>query len=103
VDLTDASVIAVNAALGDTFALTLEGDYELGNPTSPSDGQRMIVLVTQGSGAPYTLSYGSAYLFSTGLPQPTLSTTAWKTDALGFMYSEAPGGWLFMALVSGYS
>ncbi len=75
----------------------------MGNPANPADGQKITFQVTQGTGGPYTLSWGSGYEFSSGLPQPTLSTTAGQTDLLGFIYNAAKGKWLLAAFVSGFA
>ena len=104
VALTDAATIAVNAALGNDMRVTLGGNRTLGNPSNPVDGQRIDFMVTQpASGGPYTLAFGAAYLFSSGLPSPTLTTTASYTDVLGFIYNAALGGWLFVGFVPGFS
>lgn len=102
VSLTDAPTIAVDASLGNDFRLTLGGDHTLGDPSNPTDGQQIIFQVTQGAGAPFTVTWGSAYQFSTGLPQPALSTDAGQTDVLGFIYDAANGSWLLAAVVTGF-
>jgi hypothetical protein len=103
VSLTDAATIAVNASLGNDFRLTIGNNRIMGNPTSPVDGQKIVFQITQGPGAPYTLTWGSNYSFSTALPQPTLSTTAGQTDLLAFIYNAAKGTWLFAAFVAGFN
>ena len=100
---TDAATIAVDASLGNDFRVTIAGNRTLGNPANPADGQKIVVQVTQGTGGDFTLSYGSAYEFSTGLPQPTLSTTAGDTDLLAFIYNAAKGKWLLAAYVTGFA
>jgi hypothetical protein len=102
VALTDASSIAVNAALGNDFRVTLGGNRTLSNPANPADGQKIIFQVTQpASGGPWTLSYGTSYLFSATLPAPVLSIGAGYTDLLGFVYNATLGKWLFVAFVGG--
>ena len=101
--LTDAPTIAVNASLGNDFRVTINGARTMGNPSNPVDGQQIIFQVTQGSGGSYAITWGSSYEFSTGLPQPTLSTTAGQTDLLGFIYNAAKGSWLLAAFVNGFS
>ena len=101
--LADAATIAVDASLGNDFRVTVAGNRALGNPSNPVDGQKIVVQVTQGSGGGFTLSYGSAYEFSTGLPQPTLSTTAGDTDLLGFVYNAAKSKWLCAVFVAGFA
>jgi hypothetical protein len=101
--LTDAATIAVNAALSNTFTVTLGGSRTLGSPTQAVDGQKVIFEITQpASGGPYTLSYGSAYEFTASLPSPTLSTAASAMDMLGFIYSAAKSKWLLVAFAAGY-
>jgi hypothetical protein len=103
--LADAETIAVDASQGNDFRVTIVGNRTLGNPANPTDGQKIVFHVTQGSGSSngYTLAYGGDYQFSTGLPQPTLSTTAGKTDLLGFVYNAQKGKWLLAAFVAGFS
>jgi hypothetical protein len=103
VTLQDAPTIAVDASLGNDFRVTISGDRTVGNPANPAPGQNTIFQVTQGTGGSFTLSWGSSYEFSTGLPQPTLSTGAGQTDLLGFIYNGATSTWLFAAYVSGFS
>ena len=101
--LTDAATIAVNASLGNDFRVTLGGNHTMGSPSNPVDGQQIVFQVTQGTGGPYTITWDSGYEFSTGLPQPTLSTTAGQTDLLGFVYNTAMGTWLLASFVKGFS
>ena len=103
VNLTDAATIAVDASAGNDFRVTIAGNRAMANPSNPSDGQKIAFQVTQGSGGTFTLSWGSAYEFSAGLPQPTLSTTAGLTDLLGFIYNATKSKWLFVAFVSGFT
>ena len=103
VALTDAATVSVDASAGSDFRLTIGGNRTLGNPANQVNGQQIIFQVTQGTGGGFTLSYGSAYEFSDGLPQPTLSTIAGQTDLLGFIYNAAAGTWLLAAFVNGFS
>jgi len=103
VALTDAATVAVNAGLGTDFRLTLGGSHALGNPSNAADGQKIIFQVTQGAGAPWLLTYGTAYEFSASLPQPTLSGAAGRTDILGFVYNAAKATWLFIAFLGGFA
>ena len=61
----------------------------MGNPSNPSHGQQIIFQVTQGAAGPSSVTWGTGYEFSAGLPQPSLSTTAGQTDLLGFIYNAA--------------
>jgi len=103
VNLTDAATIAVDASLGNDFRVTLGGNRTMGTPASPADGQKITFQVTQGSGGPYTLSWGNGYSFSSALAQPALSTTAGDIDLLCFIYNSSLSAWLLAAFVNGFT
>lgn len=100
--LADAVTIAIDAALGNTFRVTLGGNRTLGNPTNPVDNQRIIVEVSQDATGSRTLAYGTSYAFSSDLTSPTLTTTASKTDILGFIYNATAAKWRLAAVLRGY-
>jgi Domain of unknown function (DUF4082) len=103
VSLADAPTIEVDASTGNDFRVTIAGNRTLATPANPADGQKITFQVTQGTGGAFTLSWGTGYQFASALPQPTLSTTAGLTDLLGFIYNQAKGKWLFVALVTGFA
>ena len=103
VNLTDAPTIAVDASLGNDFRVTIAGNRAMGNPANSSDGEQIIFQITQGTGGPFTMSWGNAYAFSAGLPQPSLSTGTGQTDLFGFIYDAATRLWLLAAFVDGFS
>lgn len=103
VELTDAATIAVDASLGNDFRVTIAASRTMGTPANPTDGQKITFDITQGSGGSNAITWGSGYEFSTGLPQPTLSTTAGLTDLLGFIYNADIGKWLLAGYVNGFS
>ena len=102
VGLTDAATIAVNASLGNDFRVTIAGNRTIANPSNPTDGQKVVLHVTQGAAGSFALSWGSAFQFSDGLPQPVLSTQAGRTDLLGFIFNAAKGKWLLAAFLNGF-
>src|SRR5271155_1532738 len=61
VNLTDAATISVDASAGNDFRLTIGGNRTVSAPANPTDGQKITLQVTQGTGGPYTLSWASAY------------------------------------------
>ena len=89
--LTDAATIAVDASLGNDFRVTIAANRTMGNPANPVDGQKITFQVTQGAGGSSAITWGSSYEFSTGLPQPTLSTTAGQTDLLALHLQRGQG------------
>lgn len=102
VALTDGATIATNAALGNVFTVTLGGNRTLSNPTNPTSGQKIVYRVTQDGTGSRTLSFGTAFRFSTDVPSPTLSTAAGATDYLGFIYNAAASKWDCLAVSRGY-
>jgi hypothetical protein len=102
VNLTDAATIAVDASLGNDFRVTIAASRTMGNPANPTDGQQIIFQVTQGPVGSSTITWGSGYEFSSGLPQPTLSTAAGQLDLLGFIYNATKQTWLLAAFVNGF-
>ena len=83
--LTDGANIAVNAALSNSYRVTLAGNRTLDNPTNLSDGQTLIFFLKQDATGSRTLAYGSKYKFAGGTT-PALSTAASKRDILTCSY-----------------
>jgi hypothetical protein len=103
VNLTDAPTIALDASSGNDFRVTIAASRTMGNPANPSDGQKIVLQITQGAPGSNTITWGNTFDFSSGLPQPTLSTTAGQTDLLAFIYNAAMGKWLLAAFVNGFN
>lgn len=103
VSLTDASTIAVDASLGNTYRVTLGGNRTMGTPSNPTDGQMILFEITQDLTGSRTLAWSSAYLFTTALPAPTLTTTASYTDVVGMKYVASSAKWRCLAVSLGYS
>jgi hypothetical protein len=73
-------------------------------PTArPAASRQIIFQITQGTGAPFTVTWSSGYKFSAALPRPTLSTGTGHTDLLGFVYNATTGTWLLAAFLNGFS
>lgn len=102
VALTDAATIAVDASLGNHFRVTLGGNRTLGAPTNPTNGQKILIEVKQDGTGSRTLAYNAAYRFGTDVTSPTLTTTASKTDFLGFVYNSTAAKWDCIAVSKGY-
>jgi len=102
VALTDAATITVDALKGSLQWVTLGGNRTLGNPSNPTAGQKIMFRIKQDGTGSRTLAYDTKYRFSTDLPSPTLTTTAAKTDYLGFIYHEVDDKWDFVGKVFGF-
>lgn len=100
--LTFGSTIAIDTSKGNVFSLTLTASTgTLSAPTNPTNGQHVLVIVTQGTGGNFTLAYDAAYDFGT-VGRPTLSTAAGKVDVLGFVYWSALSKWLCVGAAMGF-
>jgi hypothetical protein len=102
--LTDAATIAVNAALGNDFRVTIAASRTMGVPSNPADGQRIDFMITQGGSGSFTITWSSSaggYSFGAG-SAPTLTATAGKTDIVGFAYNATIGKWLYLGSSLGF-
>lgn len=88
VALTDAATIAVNAALGNIFTVTLGGNRTLSNPTGAVDGQILTFRIRQDGTGSRTLAFDTKFRFGTVLTLASLilSTTAGATDYIEVVY-----------------
>jgi hypothetical protein len=102
VTLTDAATIATDASLGNLFRVTLGGNRTLGNPTNPTDGQRVVWEIIQDATGSRTLAYGNKFTFGTDITSAVVSTTASKRDFLGAIYNGTTDLWYVVAFVKGY-
>lgn len=102
VTLTDASTIATDASLSNHFRVTLGGNRTLGNPTNPTDGQRVVwELIQDGTGS-RTITLSSAFALGTDITAVTLTTTLNKRDFLGAIYNTTAAKWYVVAFAKGY-
>ena len=60
--LTDAATIAVDAALNNSFEVTLTAARVLGNPTNAVQGMSWTVEVIQGGAGLFALTFGANYV-----------------------------------------
>lgn len=103
VALTYASTITVNAALGNTFRVTLTGNATMATPSNPADGQMILFEITQDATGGRTLAWSAAYVAGTDVAFPTLSTTAGRIDTFGYKYYAANNVWRLLAYARGFS
>lgn len=102
VALTDGANIATDASLGSVFKVTLGGNRTMDNPTNPVAGKKIIYRLKQDGTGSRTITWGSAFRFSTDVASPTLTTTAAKIDYIGFIYNGDDSKWDCLAVAKGY-
>ena len=105
VTLAFGSSIAVSAAAGNDFRLTLTASTgTIAAPSGPVDGQAVEFQITQGTGGSFTVAWASGtggFDFGTA-GAPTLSTSAGKTDIISFRYNAAKSAWLCTGSALGF-
>ena len=107
VTLTDAATVAVDASLGNVFTLLFTAGVgnsrAMGAPSgSPANGQKMIIRLRQDVVGSRTVTWNAIYRFGTDITTPTLTTTASKTDYVGFIYNSTDITWDCVAVSKGY-
>lgn len=108
--LVDASTVLVNAALGNFFRLTftsaIGATRTIGVPSNPTDGQMIMFELKQDTSGSRTVTWSSStggYEWGTDVAVPTLTTTASKTDYVGFIYNSTANVWRGIAVARGYT
>ena len=103
--LTDGPTITIDAAAGNNFTVTLAGNRTLASPVNPpqaGESQEIRLLVAQDSTGGRTLGFAAAFVFSTDLPAPVLSTAPGAVDVLAFRFAPGAGKWLLVGLNRGF-
>jgi hypothetical protein len=86
--LTSGTNISVNAALSNTFTLTIAHNATLDNPTNLANGMVLTFRIKQDGTGGRTLAYGTKYEFP-GDVAPTITPTAGKMDVITGTYDSA--------------
>jgi len=86
-DLDETDII-VDQSITFHYRITLTASRTMTNPVNFRDGQDLIIEITQGGAGSYTITWGSAYRFSTDVPEPDLSTTVGDIDILQFQWDS---------------
>src|SRR5215471_2488753 len=104
VNLVDGPVVALDASTGAVFTLNASGDRTISVPTSPTDGQRIIIRHgANGANRTLTLTGGAGgFHFGTDLPGPLAATAAGTWDYIGAVYFAAANNWSVVAVVRGF-
>lgn len=87
VALTSAATVTADFATANNFSLTLAHSLTIANPSNQTAGQSGAIVITQGSGTAYTVSYGSNWKFSGGTP--TMSTGLSSVSVLVYYVESA--------------
>lgn len=99
VALSDGASIAWNSDDGDHLTVTLAGNRTMAADSgTPKDGQKVMFRIKQDATGSRTITWttGSAGAFvgTTDVPLPTLTTTANYYDYIGFIYNSTSQRWV---------
>ena len=100
--LTDAATVVTDASLGTHFRITLGGNRTLGNPTNPTDGQKVMWEFIQDATGSRTITLDSAFAIGSDISSVTLTTVSGKRDFMGAVYNSLTSRWYVIALIKGY-
>ncbi len=95
VPLVEQANVVTDAAKGNIFTITLNDDRTFLSPNNPINGQRITYQIKQGQVGSCVIDWSTAtsgFRFSGGTA-PTLTTTAGKTDYIGFSYNGIDSYW----------
>jgi hypothetical protein len=100
VALTFGANVATNAALGNTFTLTLTGTANLSAPTNPTNGQKITYRISQDATGGRALTFDPIFNFGNSIYSQTLTPS--KTDYIGCIYNSTTVKWDVVAFSRGY-
>ncbi len=98
---TYASTVTLDCAVNSDFTVTLTGNVTLAL-TGGSDGQRILVRIIQDGTGSRLLTLDTMVRLGTDVGSVTLSTTASKTDYLGFIVNIPDGKYDVVSFARGY-
>jgi hypothetical protein len=102
--LTDAATIAVDAALGNKFTVTLTATSRvIGAPSNPTADQMILIDVKQGGSGSYAYTFNAIFQFTAAFPFPTVSTAVGAVDIFGFKYNATSNKWWCIGYDLGHS
>jgi Holliday junction resolvasome RuvABC DNA-binding subunit len=102
IPLTDAATIAIDAALGNNFSVTVAGNRTIGTPTNPVNGQKLTLRITQDATGNRLTTFNSSWNFGIDFTNLSYSTSANITDYFGAIYNSTTSKWDIVSLVRGY-
>jgi hypothetical protein len=85
---TVSGTVTPDFSLGNNFSLTLSAATTIANPTNLVAGQSGVIVITQASGSPYSLSWGTNWKWVGG-SAPDATQTASAVDVLTYYVESA--------------
>jgi hypothetical protein len=99
---TYAGSFAINCATTTILRLVMTGNPTFTITGTPYDGQELTLRLVQDSVGSRIPTFSGTYFSFGANGAPTLTTTANKTDILGFVYNAAAGLWGYYGIQQGF-
>jgi hypothetical protein len=100
--LVDATTITIDAATGSEHRVTLAGNRTLAVPTNGTDGQMLLLRVTQDATGGRTLMLHADIRTGTDVSTVSLSSEPGRTDFVLLHYSADKTAWALVGVTHGY-
>lgn len=100
--VTYAAVVSINCSAESIFDITLTGNITIGFTSPAYDGQKIILRVKQDAIGSRIVAFDSTIKVGTDITGFTATTTAAKTDVLGFIYNAQSDKFDLVAITKGY-
>lgn len=98
VSLTYAATVTPDASTSNNFKVTLTGNVTIANPTNPTDGMVLNLVIKQDATGGRTIAFGSKFKWSSATV-PTWVTTANAVNFVSSYYDSANDIWIAAGLV----
>jgi hypothetical protein len=102
ISLTDASIIAVDASLGQQFSVTLAGNRTLENPTNAENGQLLLFIIKQDGTGGRTLTADTKFRFPESFDSFEISDAANSISYIGVRYDQTDDSFDVLDIKVGY-
>jgi hypothetical protein len=99
--VTYADPMSLDCNLYDHFTITLAGNPTI-NFTNGVDLKPVVVRLKQDGTGSRTVTWGTMVRFSVDIASILLTTTANKTDYIGFLYNAADSKWDVVSFTRGF-
>lgn len=103
VNLSYAATVTTDASTGNHFRVTVTGNFTLGNPSSPTDGQHCVWEITQDATGSQIMTLGTTFTVPNNLPAVVLTTTPNHVSMISAKYNGALSKWVVTGFLQDYS
>jgi hypothetical protein len=96
-----SATLTYDASTSNDFRTILTGNVTIAAPTSPINGQKILVVLEQDGTGSRVATWNSVFNFPTAAGTSVLTTTANKVDYFLFRYNSTATKWVCLATIPG--